>query len=83
MVLVSSRCKVISVLDLKDAFPSMRLSEIQKDIAEYYHTLVCFIFTSKNVNAYGIKYLTINLAIMYKCNCRMFTKQKILQSKNG
>ena len=37
----SSRCKVLSVLDLKNAFHSHRLPEnFKKDIMEYYHTLV-------------------------------------------
>ena len=39
-VLGSSRCEVLSVLDLEDAFLSLRLSEISKDIVESYHILV-------------------------------------------
>ena len=38
-VLGNSRCKVLSVLDLKDAFHSLRLFETQKDIVEYFHIL--------------------------------------------
>ena len=38
-LLGSSRCEVLSELDLKDAFHSLRLSENSKDIMEYYHTL--------------------------------------------
>ena len=38
-ILGSSRCEVLSVSDLKDAFHSIRLLEIQKDVAEYFHIL--------------------------------------------
>ena len=39
-VLGSSRCEVLSVLDLKGAFHSLRLSQKIRDIVEYFHTLV-------------------------------------------
>ena len=39
-VLGNSKCKVLSVLDLKDAFHLLRLSETQKDIVAYFHILV-------------------------------------------
>ena len=39
-VLGSSKCEVLSVLDLKDAFHSLRLSENSKGIAGYFHILV-------------------------------------------
>ena len=39
-VLGNFKCEVLSVLDLKDAFHSLRLSENSKDIAEYFHILV-------------------------------------------
>ena len=39
-VIGSSRCEVLSVLDLKDAFHSLRLSEILKDTVESYLILV-------------------------------------------
>ena len=38
-VLESSKCKVLSVLGLKDAFHSLRLSEESKHIAGYFLTL--------------------------------------------
>ena len=41
-VLGNSKCEVLSVLDLKDAFHSLRLSENSKDIAEYFHILAVF-----------------------------------------
>ena len=39
-VLGSSRCEVLSVLNLKDILHSLRLSDIQRNIAEYIHTSV-------------------------------------------
>ena len=41
-VLGSSRSEVLSVLDLKDAFDSLRLWKIQKDTVGSYHILVAF-----------------------------------------
>ena len=38
-LLGSSKCEVLSVLDLKDAFHSLRLSENSKNIVGYSHTL--------------------------------------------
>ena len=39
-VLGNSNCEVLLVLDLKDAFHSLRLSENSKNTVEYFHTLV-------------------------------------------
>ena len=39
-MLGNSKCEVLSVLDLKDAFHSLRLSETQKDIVAYSHISV-------------------------------------------
>ena len=39
-VLGNSKCEVLSVLDLKDACHSLRLSETQDDIVAYSHILV-------------------------------------------
>ena len=38
-VLGNSKWEVLSVLDLKDAFHSLRLSKNSKDIVEYFHIL--------------------------------------------
>ena len=38
-VLGSSKCEVLSVLNLKDAFYFLRLSEIERNIVEYSHIL--------------------------------------------
>ena len=72
-VLGSSRCDILSVLDLKDAFHSLRLLENFKKIL-WNITIIWqhLIFISKN--AYGIEYIFINLAITYKHNTRLFSK---------
>ena len=77
----SSWCKVLSVLDLKDAFHCLRLSDNSKNIMAFNHILLELVFISKNV--YGIKHLAVNLALIYQCNFRLFTKQKILWGNNG
>ena len=67
-VLGTSRCEVLSVLNLKNPFHSLKLSENSKRycrILPYFGSTSYLYqkFISKNV--YGIKYLTINLAIIY------------------
>ena len=66
-VLGSSRCEVLSVLDLKDTFHFLGLLKNSKKIL-WNITIFWshFIFISKN--AYGITYISINLTIIYKCN---------------
>ena len=81
-VLGSSRCEVLSVLDLKDAFHSLKLLKNSKrhcGILPYCGNASYFV----SKNAYGIKYITINLAFIHKHNFVLFTKQKILWSNNG
>ena len=75
-VLGSSQCEVLSVLDLKDAFPSLSLSDNSKRYCGILPYFGSASYLYKNAN--GIKYLTINLAVLYQCNFRLFTKQKIL-----
>ena len=72
-MLGSSKCEVLSVLDLKDSFHSLRLSENSK---RYCRILPCFGSASLSIleNVYGIKYLTLNLAIIHKHNIRLHTK---------
>ena len=62
-VLGSSSCEVLSVLDLKDEFQSLRLSETQKILWNF--TILWQHFISSSKNAYGIKYITFNLAMIY------------------
>ena len=63
-VLGNSRCEVLSVLDLKDAFHSLRLSENSK---RYCGNTSIFweFFLPISRNAYGIEHLTINMAIIH------------------
>ena len=63
-VLGNSKCEVLSVLDLKDAFHSLRLSENSKKIL--WNTPILWqliLFVSKNAS--GIKYFTIHMAVLY------------------
>ena len=81
-VLGSTRCEVLSVLDLEDAFNSLRLLENSKrycGISPYFGS-TSYLYQRMPM---GIKYLTLNLAIIYKCYIRLFTEQKILWSNYG
>ena len=72
-VLGSSKCKVLSVLDLKDAFLSLRLWENSKKILQNTSILLQCIL-SITENAHWIKYFTLNLTIIHKCNIRLLAK---------
>ena len=63
-VLGNSNCKLLSVLDLKDTFHSLRLSKESKKILQNTSIFWQF-FLSISKNAYGIKHLTIHMAIIY------------------
>ena len=66
-LLGSSKCEVMSVLDLKDAFHSLRLSERSQKycgILPYFGSASLFI----SEDAYGIECLPTNLANIYKYN---------------
>ena len=66
LVLGSSKCKLLSILDLKDPFHSLRLSE---DSKKYCGILPCFgsaLLISEN--DYGIKHFPLNVAILHKCD---------------
>ena len=63
-VLGNSKCEVLSVLDLKDAFHSLKTIRKLKKIL--WHTPIFWqfiLFISKN--AYGIKHVTIYMAIIH------------------
>ena len=73
LMLGSSKCEVMPVLDLKDAFHSLQLTENSKKfcgILPYFGKP----FLLVPENAYGIEYLTSNMAILYKCNVKLLTK---------
>ena len=63
-VLGNSKCEVLSVLDLKDAFHSLRLSENSRKycgILPYFGQLILFVSEDAN----GTKYFTIHMAVLY------------------
>ena len=60
----SSKCEVLSVLDLKDAFHSLRLSENSKEIL--WNTSIFWepiLLISEDAD--GFKHLTIYMAVLY------------------
>ena len=64
LVLGNSKCEVLSVLDLKDAFHSLRLSRKLKEVL--WHTPIFQkLILSISGNAHGIEYLTIYMAIIH------------------
>ena len=72
-VLGNSKCKVLSALDLKDVFHSLRHS---KDLKRYCGILPYFRSTSYIYQRMpmGLKHVSFILAIIYKHNHRMFTE---------
>ena len=75
LVLGNSKCEVLSVLDLKDAFHSLRLSENSRKYCEYSHILAAHpIFVPENAN--GVKHFTIHMAVLYQCYFGLSSKQK-------
>ena len=61
-----SKCDVLSVLDLKDAFHSLRLSENSKKYYNFAKFWKCLIFIPKNANE--TKCFPTNLVIIYQYN---------------
>ena len=76
-VLGSSKCEVLSILDLKDAFHSLRLSE---NLRKYCGILPYFGSSSYlySEDANGFEHITIHMAIIYKCNFKLSPEQEIL-----
>ena len=76
-VLGNLRCEVLSVLDLKDAFHSLRLSENLRKYCGILHIFWQFILSvSKDAN--GVKYFAIYMAILYQCYSRLSSKKEVL-----
>ena len=76
-VLGNSKCKVLSVLDLKDAFHLLRLSEEAKkycSILPYFRS-ASYIYQGMPM---GLNISPSILAVIYKCNFRFFRDQKTL-----
>ena len=65
-VLGNSKCEVLSVLDLKDAFHSLRLSENSKRCCRMlpYFGSTSYLYQK---NAHGTEYFPFHLAILRKC----------------
>ena len=72
-MLGSSKCEVMSVLDLKDAFHSLQLMENLKKFL-WHTSLFWKPFLLVSEDDYGIEYLPCNLAILYKCNIELLAK---------
>ena len=71
LVLGNSKCEVLLVLDLKDAFHLLRLSEEVKkycSILPYFRSAL-YIYQRMPI---GLKISPLNLSIIYKCNFRLF-----------
>ena len=74
LMLGNSKCEFMLVLDLKDTFHSLQLTENSKKFL--WHTSLLwkpFLFISKD--SYWIEYLPSYLAVLYKCNIELFTKK--------
>ena len=70
-VLGNLKCEVLSVLHSKDTFHFIKTLRRFQEIL-WYITLLwkCIVHISEN--GYGIEYLTFHMAILYKCNPRVF-----------
>ena len=72
-VLGSSKCEVLSILDLNDTFHSLRISEnsyeILQDTPLFWQ---CFLLISEN--AHGIEHIPFNMAILHQCNPQLSSK---------
>ena len=76
MLLGSSKCEVLSLLDLKDVFHSLRLTETPGNTVEYSHFWQRVIPVSKN--AYWTQYFPCSVAIIHKCHIKLSIWQEIL-----
>ena len=71
----NSKCEVLSVLDLKDAFHLLRLLEEVKKycgILPYSEVHHIYIYIYISEDGYGIKHIPLNLAIIHQCNFKLF-----------
>ena len=73
LMLGSSKSKVMSVLDLKDAFHSLRLTENSKKFCGIFPYFGSPSYLYQR-DAYGIEHLPSYLAVLYKCNIKVLTK---------
>ena len=68
-LLGSSKCEVLSVLDLKDAFHSLRLTENSKKYCGILPYWQCILLVSKN--AYGTLHFPSSMAIIHKSHFKL------------
>ena len=75
-MLGSSKCEVMSVLDLKDGFHSLQLTENAKKFCGIlpYFGSPSYLYQRISEDIRGIEYLPPNLAILYKCNIKLLAK---------
>ena len=71
-MLGSSKCEVMSVLDLKDAFHSLRLTKFQEILWNTFIPWKHIIFVPKN--AYVTEYIPHSMAVIHKCNFKLSFK---------
>ena len=76
-VLGSSKCEVLSVLDLKDAFHSLRLSENSKKYCRIlpYFGSASYLYQRMLM---GFKHIPLHMAILHQCNFQLSPKPEIL-----
>ena len=75
-VLGNLKCEVLSVLDLKDAFHSLRFQEFEKIL---WNTPIFWEFIlSVSEDANGVKYFAIHMAILHQCYFRLSSKLEVL-----
>ena len=78
----SSKCEVLSVPDLKDAFHSLRLSENSKKycgILPYFGN-ISYLYQRMPM---GLNISPLNMAIIHHCNFQLSSEQEILGSNHG
>ena len=80
LVLGNCKCEVLLVLDLEDCVPFVETFGRSKEILRYFTILWECIIAYLSKKPYGTKYIPLHLAIIYKCNFRLFGNQKTLWS---
>ena len=81
-LLEGSKCEVLLVLDLKDAFNSLRLTESSKKycgILPYFGSAL-YLYQRMPM---GLNISPHSMAIIHKCYLKLFIQQKILRSHHG
>ena len=74
-VLRNSKCEVLLVLDLKDAFHSLRVSEKSNKFCGIFPYFASTLYLCQRM---PIEYIPLHMAILYQCNSQLTSKQEIL-----